>query len=109
MKSVPLQLARHLAGERQHRRVVAARLVEPGDQMGAARAGRAGADAEPAGELGLAGGGQRRAFLMTDADPFDLAAPDRVGERIERVADQSEDMFDADLLEHANQKFRNRF
>jgi hypothetical protein len=60
-----------------------------------------------AGKLCLASGGQRRAFLMTDADPFDLASPHRVCEWIERVADQPEDMFDPDLLKHANQKFCN--
>jgi len=27
---------------------------------------------------------------MTDADPFDLAAADGIGERIEGIADQSE-------------------
>src|SRR5713226_2185058 len=54
-------------------------------------------------ELGLAGGGERRAFLVADADPFDVAAANRIGERIERVADQSEDVLDPDLFEHANQ------
>src|SRR5882672_475147 len=54
-------------------------------------------------ELGLAGEGVRRAFLVADADPFDVAAANRIGERIERVADQSEDVLDADLFERANQ------
>ena len=71
-----------------------------------AGAGRAGADAEPAGQLGLAGGGERRALLVADADPFDAAAANRVGERIERVADQAEDLLDPDLLEHADQDIR---
>jgi hypothetical protein len=46
--------------------------------------------AQTAGKLGLTGCCQRRAFLMTDADPFDLAAADGIGERIEGIADQSE-------------------
>jgi hypothetical protein len=41
--------------------------------MIAARTGGAGAYPEFPGELGLAGGGEGGAFLMTDADPFDLA------------------------------------
>ncbi len=89
--------------------MIARGLVEPGDQMRAARAGRAGADAEPAGQLGLAGGGERRAFLVADADPFDLAAaPNRIGQRIERVADQAEDLRDADPLKHLDQEIRYR-
>jgi hypothetical protein len=58
--------------------------------MVTAWAGRAGADGELAGKLGLTGCCQRRAFLMTDADPFDLATADGIGERIEGIADQSE-------------------
>ena len=98
----------HVAGKGQDRRVVAARLIEAGDEMRAAGAGRAGADRELAGELGLTGGCKRRAFLVTDADPLDAAAPNRVGERIERVADQSENVLDPDLLEHADQYVRYR-
>jgi hypothetical protein len=63
---------------------------------------------EAAGELGLAGGGQRRAFLMTDADPFDMASSNRVGERIQGVADQSEYLLDADLFEPTDQDVRDR-
>ena len=101
-----VHLARHVAGQRQNRRVIAARLIEAGDEMSAAGPGRAGADPEPAGKLGLAGGGERRSLLVADADPFDIAAADRVGERIERVADQCENMLDSNLLEHADQDVR---
>jgi hypothetical protein len=45
---------------------------------------------------------------MADADPFDLAAPNRIREGIEGIADQSENMSDAGLLKHVDQKFRNR-
>ncbi len=62
------------------------------------------AHSKPAGKFCLASGGEGRAFFMTDADPFDLASSHRIGQRVERVADQSENAFDADLLEHANQK-----
>src|ERR1700733_15662923 len=74
--------------------------------MRAAGTGGAPATAEPAGQLGLAGGGERRAFLVADTDPFDVAAPYRVGKRIERVADQAENVFDPDLFEHADQYVR---
>jgi hypothetical protein len=45
---------------------------------------------------------------MSDANPFDLAPPYRIGKRIEGIADQSEDLLDADLFEHADQLARNR-
>jgi hypothetical protein len=61
-----------------------------------------------AGKLCLAGGGQRRAFLMTDADPVDLATPHGIRKWIKRVADQPEDMSDTNLLQHANENFCNR-
>ncbi len=103
-----VHLARHVAGQRKHRRMVAARFVESRDQMIAAGAGGAGAHRKLPGELGLARGGQRRALFMTDADPFDLASPYRIGQRIEGIADQSEDVFDTDLFEHADQLARHR-
>jgi hypothetical protein len=68
----------------------------------AAGAGGAGAHTEPAGEFGLAGRGQRRAFFMPDANPFDLAPPNRIRDRIERIAYQSKNLSDADLLEDAD-------
>ena len=55
-----------------------------------------------------AGGGQRRALFVSDADPLDLAPPHLIGERIEGIADQSEDLLDTDLFEHADQLARNR-
>ena len=64
---------------------------------------------EPAGELGLAGGGQRRALLVAHADPFDLAAAHRIGKRIEEVADQGEDLADPDLFERADEDVRDSF
>ena len=101
-----VQLARHVPGERKNRRMVAARLIEAGDEMGAAGSGRSGADPKPTSKLGLASGCERRSLLMADADPFNFAVADRIGERIERVADQCENMLDANLLEHANQDVR---
>jgi hypothetical protein len=88
--------------------VIAARLVEPCHQMRAAGAGGARADAEPSGQFGLPGRGQRRAFFVPDADPFDLASADRIRQRIEGIADQTENLRDTDLFEHADQLAGNR-
>src|SRR5580700_10962606 len=77
-------------------------------QMCAARTGRARADAEPPGELGLPGRSQRRAFLVSDTDPFNLALPDGIREGIEGIANQTENLCDADLFEHTDQKLRYR-
>ena len=83
--------------------MVTARFVKTGDKVRATGPGRAAADRKLAGELRLAGGGKRRAFLMAHADPFDFAAADCIGERVERVADQSENMLDTDPFERADQ------
>jgi hypothetical protein len=45
---------------------------------------------------------------VTDPYPFDLAAPHFIGQWIEGIADQSEDVFDTDLFEHADQLASNR-
>ena len=63
--------------------MIAAGFIKAGDEMSAARAGCARADREPAGQLGLAGSGQRGSLLVADADPFNVAAANRIRERIE--------------------------
>jgi hypothetical protein len=45
---------------------------------------------------------------MADTDPFNISAADRIGERIERVANQCENMLDPNLLKHANHDVRDR-
>ena len=57
-----VQLARHVARQRQDGRVVAARLIESGDQMVTAGTGGAGTDCEATGQLGLAGRSECRSF-----------------------------------------------
>ena len=88
--------------------MVARGFVKPGDQMGAAWPRGAGADRETAGELGLTRRRQSRAFFMANANPFDGRAAQGIGQRIERVADQSENLLDADALERADQGVRDR-
>src|SRR5260370_22679030 len=74
-----LQLARHVAREREDRRMVAARFIEAGDEMPAAGTGRTRTYSEPAGELCLAGGRERRALLLAGAAPRDFAAAQPTG------------------------------
>ena len=62
------------------------------------------ADTKPAGQLGLPGSRERCSLFVADADPLNLAAADRVGERIERIADEAEDMLNSDPFEHADQR-----
>ena len=100
-----LHFARHVAGERENGRMVARRFVKAGDQMGAAGPRGAGADAEPAGELGLAGAA--RAAPSSWRTPIhSMLASHGIGQRIERIADQSENLLDADALERADQGVR---
>ena len=82
--------------------MVAACFVEAGDEMGAAWTGRTGTHSEAARELRLARCGECRPFLVANADPFNVAAANRIGKWIERVADQCENVLDSDLFEHAN-------
>jgi hypothetical protein len=56
----------------------------------------------------LARSRQRRTFFMADANPFDLATADRVGKRIEGVANWSKDVSDPDLFERTDQNVGNR-
>jgi hypothetical protein len=98
-----LQLARHLPGKRKNRRVVATCLIEAGDEMSAAGPCTPATDAEPAGEFRLAGGRERSAFLVADADPLDLAVAHSVADRIERIGNQPGYVRDADLFERVNQ------
>ena len=86
--------------------MVTARLIQTGHQMRTTGTGCAGAYGELTSKLGLAGGGERRAFLVPDPDPFNLASADRIGERVEQVADQSEDMLDPNPLQHIDQNIR---
>jgi hypothetical protein len=62
--------------------MVAACLIKAGDEMGAARSGRSATNAEPTGELCLAGSRERRPFFVADADPFNFALAHCVADRI---------------------------
>jgi hypothetical protein len=96
-------LTRHVPRQRKNRRVVAICFIEAGDEMGAAGSGRPATDAEPTGELCLSRGRKRRPFLMAEADPFDFAVANSVGDRIKRVANEAEYVRDVNLFEHVDQ------
>ena len=81
------------------------RVVQPVEQVD--RAGPDGAHAHPeaAGELGLRAGGERARLLVAHADPLDaVLAPDGVGDRVERVADDTPHLADAVLGERVDQQ-----
>src|SRR5262245_43646101 len=40
---------------------------------------------------------------MPDTDPFDLAAANRVAQRVEGITDEAEDLLNPDLFEHVDQ------
>src|SRR5260370_39339818 len=84
-----LQLARHVAREREDRRMVAARFIEAGDEMRAAGTGRTGTYGEAAGGLGLAGGGEGLALLVAAARARAGAAASRLWHRGLRGSQQT--------------------
>jgi hypothetical protein len=51
----------------------------------------------------LARGRERRPFLVADADPFNFAVADNVGDRIKRVANEAEYVPNANLFERVDQ------
>ena len=84
---------RHLPADRQHRGVRLLGVVEAVEQVDRARADGAHAHAEPAGQLRLGAGGERARLLVAHADPLDaVLAADRVGDRVQGVADDAPDL-----------------
>ena len=80
--------------------MIVARLVQPRQQMIGARPRRSGTYPEPAADLGLAGGGKRRALLVANSDPRQsLVAPPRVGKRIERIPYNAKNLTDSHFRE----------
>src|SRR5262249_58631684 len=78
----PVRFSRHVAGDREYRRVISGRFVETGDKVRASWAGGAAADAELTRQLSLAGGCECAAFFMTNTNPFNPPPAHGVGERI---------------------------
>src|SRR5215472_3798836 len=86
--------------------MVAGCFIKTGDKVRAAGTGRACADAETAGKLGLPRSGECCALLMPDSDPLYLAAANRIAQRVEGITDQAEDLPNSDLFQHADQDVR---
>ncbi|GGS76754.1 hypothetical protein GCM10010222_17440 [Streptomyces tanashiensis] len=75
--------------------------------MHRARAHGAHADREVARQLGPGAGGEGRRLLVAKAGPVDsLGGPDGIGDRIEGVADHSEDVADAEVRETVDDHLR---
>src|SRR5262249_62265845 len=100
------QLGHHVAGKSKDRRVVARRFIKTGDKVRAPGTGRACTDPEATSQLGLSSSGERCSLLMPNADPFYLAAANRVAQRVQRIADQAEDLPNADLFQHGDEDVR---
>jgi hypothetical protein len=75
-------------GDRQHRRAVDLRIVKTVEQVHRPRRRGREHDAEPAGEFGVAAGGQRRGFIVSAMDKADLVlgAAQRFDKTIDAVA-----------------------
>ena len=100
---------RHLAADREHRRVRLLRVVEPVEQVDGARTDRAHADAERPGQLGLGAGGERAGLLVPYADPLQaVVAADRVGDRVQGVADDAPDRSDAEVGKRVDDRLGDR-
>ena len=94
---------RNLRGDRQHRRAAAVRIEQAVDEMQIARAARAGAHRELAGDLRFARGRKGGDLLMPNVNPVDrLSLAQRFGQAVQAVADHAEDALDAGL----SQRFR---
>src|SRR5262249_19670551 len=95
-------------GTRERARGVA--VEQTVDEMEIARPAAAGAPRELTREMGFATGGERRALLVPDMNPFDLALPaQRVGEPVEAVTDDAVNAFDSRRDENLGRFTRDPF
>ena len=86
---------RDLGRDGEHRNARAVAVEQAVDEVQVARAAAARAHRQRAGQMRLGAGGESRDLLVTDVDPLDrLAAPERIGDRIEAVADNPVDPLD---------------
>ncbi|MCY1239023.1 hypothetical protein D9M72_517930 [compost metagenome] len=102
-------LTRNVRGDGQHRRARAVGVVQAVDQVQVAGAARAGADGQPAGQLGFGRGGERSCLLVPHVDPVDAALlgaarlADGVDNRVEAVAHDPVDSLHTGSLELFNE------
>ena len=87
LRKLEAELVAHdLAGDQHDRRAVAVGLVEAVDEMQAAGPAGAGAERQFAGQQRVGAGGEAAGLLVAHMDEADVAAPDRVGDIVQRVA-----------------------
>ena len=102
-------VVRH-AGNGKDGLAVEGRVVEPVQGENPARARGRQADAQLAGELGVATGHQSRGFLVADLNEADLVTPlaQRLHEAVDPVAREAEDDLDAPVPDRLDQNVRRR-
>ena len=100
------QVVEGVAGDRQHRLAVALGVVEAVEQVDAARPGRGQADAQPAGVLGVAAGGERGGLLVPHLDEADLVLvrAQRLEDAVDAVAGEAEDRVHAPVDQPLDQQ-----
>ncbi len=103
------RLGRDLAGDRHQRDGVHMGVGDRGDEVGGTRARGRHAHPDPAGGLGVAGGGVARTLLVAHQDVPDLrGVHHRVVRRQDRTAGNAEHGVGPDLLERTDQGLRAR-
>lgn len=94
----------------ENRRAAALTVEQAVDVVEIARTATAGADRELAGDLRLGAGGESGAFFMPYVNPVDASQPPkRIGEAVQRIADDAVDSFHAGLLQRLGQILRSSF
>lgn len=108
LKEVRTELGeRHLTADGEHRGMRLLGVIEAVEQMDGPGPDGSHADPERAGELRLGAGGERAGLLVTDADPLKaLLAPDRVGDRVQGVADDAPDVGDPEVGHRGDDRLR---
>ncbi len=92
--------ARNVRGNRQHRHAAAMAIEQAVDEMQIAGTAASGADRELAGQMRLGAGRKRAGLLVAHMHPVDAAdPPQRIGEAVQGVADDTIDALDAGLLQ----------
>ena len=106
LREIEAELIAHdLARDQHHRRAVAVAFEQAVDEMQAAGPARSGAGRELPGQQRIRPGGEPARLLMPDMDPADGAAPDRVGDMVQRIARHAVAAFHACLLQRLDDDF----
>ncbi len=89
-----------LSGDGEYRGAALGRVVEAVEQVHRSRADGAHAHTEGSGQLGLGTGRERGGLLVTAAYPVEtVGGADGIGQRVQGVADDAEDVAHAQLLQ----------